>query len=372
MWLCDRTRIVEGWKCPRKRYLGYHLDGRGVSSSQLQLELFLGIVIHDSLAAIATHQRDRGSVDIDLIADSARQQIFDGLKDSSPTGGDFAIEQSHLIEAMIRGFARHTWPRLMQQYPTIIAVEQEVVYDIDDQIRFMSRPDLILADAEGNWFVIEYKSTGSKKEAWVAQWSTAVQVHSQMKAIEASMGTLPTAVIVVGLYKGYVSYGKLSTPLVYGYKQNGQPPFRPDLWSFEYQKGYWRTAAWTRPGGIKQWIADMPDDVLSNQYPVTPPLFLKEDMVDRFFTQTRWREHEIKMACQMLNSGEMDAEAQQNILDVAFPQRFDQCRLGYGKSDEGITCEYLPICHGGGQLGHQFLPRELHHEPEVEQFGETQ
>jgi hypothetical protein len=266
---------------------------------------------------------------------------------------------------MLRGFYRHTWPRLMMQYPTIIAVEAEVTYDIDPTIRFMSRPDLILADADGQWYVIEYKTTSSKKEAWIGQWSTAVQVHSQMKAIESSMGTMPTAAIVVGLYKGYVSYGKLSTPLIYGYKQTGQPPFRPDQWSFEYAKGYWRTPVWTRPGGVKQWIADMPDDVLSNQYPMTPPLFPKDDLIARFFEQTKWRESEIRMACEMIPM--MDAAGQQAILDQSFPQRYDQCRLGYGKSDEGITCEYLSVCHSNGNIGRGFEPRVAHHTDEMEQ-----
>ena len=364
IWLTDRTRIVTDWQCPRKRYLNYHAEGRGLVSADLKLELFLGIIIHDSLAAIA-FQHQSGSVDIDLIASTAGQQVKEALENRGP---EFCNEQSTLVEGLIRGFYRHVWPRLMAQYPKIIAIEQEMSYDINKDIRFMSRPDLILESPDGEWAYIEYKSTGSKREEWVAQWTTAVQVHSTIKAVEATLGQAPSTVIVQGLYKGFSNYGKLNSPIVYGYLRQGQPPFSKDEFSYEYKKGFFRAPIWTLPGGVKQWIENMPPEVLADQFPQTPPIFVKDALVEAFFRQRIVRETEIRMALDMKEQMKSPAD-QQAILDGSFPQNWGACNTGYGTG-----CEYRPVCHGRleNPLSSGYELREPHHDAEMESLDNAQ
>jgi hypothetical protein len=364
--LVDRTRTVTDWKCPRARYWGYEYKGRGISKSVTSLELFMGITVHDALAAIATFQMQGVPIDIDIIAVAAQKQMYNELLRASdpvmPEHMEFALEQSALVEGMIRGFYKHSWPRLMELYPTIIAIEQEAEYELYDsenlQIIFMTKPDLVVEDRDGNLVYLEYKTTSSKKEEWVNSWDTAVQLHSSMRATSRTLGRDVNLVQIVGLYKGYPSYGKQSSPFCYAYKKSGNPPFSRDQIEYEYKAGFRRTPIWEMPGGVKAWVESMPENILANQFPMTAPIAVNDDLVDAFFRQRLIREREILLGtC---------ASTTQTDMDTIFPQRFDQCKPYFGR-----PCTFTKLCHGyvGDPLTEGFTLREPHHEKEREQLG---
>lgn len=369
--LYDRSRVTTDWTCPRKRYWQYEFDGKGVVSGHSSLELFAGTVIHDGLAAIATqHQANGGVVDIDAIAEACFNQMRNSLLETS-TGEigevDFALEQGTLVEGLLRGFYKHAWPRLISAYPTIVHIEKEMTFE-HVGLTFMSRPDLILADAEGNQFYIEYKSTSSKKEGWVNSWATAVQLHSTVRAIQATTGELPMGVVVQGLYKGYESYGKQNSPFCYAFSRKGNPPFTQDEIRYDFKAGFKRIPVWEMPGGVRAWVESMPLDLLGDQFPQVPPIFINEGLVDSFFNQRGYREHEIQMALDLYKMAEEDPDAQVQILNTAFPQRFDQCHPYFGR-----PCSYLRMCHSGvtDPLTEGYIYREPHHEAEVNQDKEN-
>lgn len=366
--LYDRSRVTTDWTCPRKRYWQYEYDGKGIVSGNTHLELWMGTTVHDGLAAIAA-QHQSGEVNIDEIATGARKQMYDSLMGDSEAflqdEYNFACEQGALVEGLLRGFYRAVWPRLMAQYPDIRLVESEMQFD-HDGLRFMSKPDLVLGDPEGNLWYLEYKTTSSKKEGWVNSWATAVQLHSTIRAIEATVNEKVTGVIVQGLYKGYESYGKQSSPFCYSYQRKGSPPFSQDEVQYEYKAGFKRYPTWELPGGVKAWVEGMPDHILGDQFPQTPPIFVNDDLVDRFFEQRNWREQEIKLAMQMIGVLD-DPAASVNVLDTAFPQRFDQCHPYFGK-----PCAYLKLCHGHCEdpLKEGFEYRIPHHEAELQAQSE--
>src|SRR3990167_2529016 len=158
MIVYDRSRVVADLKCPRYRYWAYEHDGKGLTSEGTHLELFLGTAIHDGLAGIA-----RG-LDIDDLAEVAVQQVRQGIMANAvgePGAEDFSYEQAALVEGLLRGFHRSVWPRLREEYPTIVAIEQEYTYEHDGQT-FMARPDLLVANSDGIHY-LEYKSTNSIK-----------------------------------------------------------------------------------------------------------------------------------------------------------------------------------------------------------------
>jgi hypothetical protein len=199
---------------------------------------------------------------------------------------------------MIRGFYKHVWPALMSKYE-IVAVEAEMEYplDPDGQFVFMSKPDLIVRDlASKDLVYLEYKTTSNKKDNWINSWETAVQLHSSIMAAEATLGERPAFVQIVGLYKGYESYGKQSSPFCYAYKKYGNPPFTLDQVAYEFKAGFKRYPTWELEGGLKKWIDDMPESVLANQFPMTPPIIVNEDLVQAFFVQRWHREMEIQDA----------------------------------------------------------------------------
>jgi hypothetical protein len=368
----DRSRSTTDWNCPRQRYLNYELDGTGVVPEDEQVELFTGSVNHDALSAIALGTL-QGSVNIDAIAQAAADKILQFHSRGTPTDAQtlYAKEQASLTYGMLKGFYQHVWPRLMEMYD-IVAVEEEMffVHDQygksnikDGKFIMMCKPDLVLrSKATKELVYYEYKTTSSKKEGWVSQWEDSVQVHSTINAIHQSLGERPTCVIIQGLYKGYESYGKQSSPFCYAYRQQGHPPFSKEIISYEYRNGLRRVPTWELEGGTKKWVEEMPENVLADQYPQTPPIFPNDDLITDFFMQRAMRELEIKMAKQMLEGG-VDEKM---VLNGAFPQRFDRCKAPYGVDRK--PCAFRSVCHGScDPLKSGYVRREPHHELEIAQ-----
>ena len=379
LYLYDRSRVVCDWKCPRQRYWNYEWGGTGVAPQTTALPLFAGITLHDALAAIATEAQAGRDIDGDELAKAVWQQMFTGLTESldpaDVDGFTYAREQATLLEGMVRGFLQHVWPALRAEYPTILFTEQEMSYPhgrdgqlntYDPTLIFMSKPDLILANDQGEAVYIEYKSTSSKRDSWINSWDTAVQLHSTIRSVKATHGVDVQSVVVQGLYKGYESYGKQSSPFCYAYLLRGNPPFTEDRYYYEYQRGAKKVPVWELPGGSKQWVANMPAHVLTEQFPRTAPIYIKDELVDDFFAQAAAREMAIKVGMESLRNAALaeDPEACATILNVVFPQRFDQCVPSFGS-----PCSYRKLCHGPRDvdpLEVGFIRRTPHHGPEVE------
>ena len=370
IWYVDRSRITTDWQCPRKRYLQYHLGGRGVVPATTSIELFMGSTLHDGLARIAD------GMDIDEVASTAQRAMYDSLSQVLPgeiPDADtltFAAEQAALVEGLLRGFHRHAWPRLLQQGWRIIAVEQEMIYRISKHMHFMSKPDLILEDPEGSWWYVEHKSTSSKKSQWVDSWATAVQLHSGIKAVEETLGHPVTGVIVSGLYKGYESYGRQNSPFCYAYVRSGNPPFTADQVQYEYKAGFKRQPTWELPGGVRAWVEAMPEAILADQFPQAPPIFVKDELVEAFFRQVKQREEIIHSAVLSIQTAEKVGGKEEHIqawLDSDFPQKFDQCQPAWGRG-----CQFRRICHSrvDNPLEQGYTVREPHHEAERRMFDE--
>jgi hypothetical protein len=371
----DRSRMTTDWTCPRRRYWQYEFDGTGVVPEDEAVELFTGSVVHDAMASIARGQQ-LGTVDIDQIATAASAAMLAYHTKEKLTGSysierdaTYAKEQAALIYGMLKGFYQHAWPKLMAKYE-IVAVEEEMFFVHDQHGKgsltgsfvMMCKPDLVLRDRITKDLVyLEYKTTSSKTEEWIARWEDAVQVHSTLNAIEQSLGERPVACVVQGLYKGYESYGKQSSPFCYAYMKQGHPPFyKPEL-SYEYKNGLRRVATWELEGGTKAWVEAMPDAILVDQYPQTPPIFPNDDLITDYFSQRAMRELEIKMAKEMLASA--DETSAKVVLNGAFPQRFDQCKP-YSKNTK--PCPNRVMCFGNctDPIKAGFVKRLAHHQLE--------
>ena len=357
--LYDRSRVVADWRCPRARYWQYEHNGRGIVSDSTSLELHMGTAVHDALATIA-REHQVGKVDIDAIATTAAKGMYDSLlqfaiDENEAEGRTFAAEQAALVEGLVRGFYAHVWPTLTAAYPVILAIEQEMTYPQPDGLCFMAKPDLVVMDAQEEIWYVEHKTTSSKKPSWVQSWQTAVQLHSTIRAIEATIGRDVTGVHVHGLYKGWENYGKQNSPFCYAYVKDAAPPFTAERVEYEYKPGFRRQPTWERPGGVAAWVAGMPANMLADQFPQAPPIFIKDDLVEAFFKQTAARELRIA-AC--MSSSPNDAD-----LDEVFPQHFDQCVPAWGR-----PCGYRRLCHShvDDPLEAGYCWRDPHHLPELE------
>jgi hypothetical protein len=143
--------------------------------------------------------------------------------------------------------------------------------------------------------------------------------------------------------------------------KQGHPPFyKPEL-SYEYKNGLRRVATWELEGGTKAWVEAMPDAILVDQYPQTPPIFPNDDLITDYFSQRAMRELEIKMAKEMLASA--DETSAKVVLNGAFPQRFDQCKP-YSKNTK--PCPNRVMCFGNctDPIKAGFVKRLAHHQLE--------
>jgi hypothetical protein len=375
--LHSRPRAEADWECPRRRYWLYEFDGRGLNAEVESFEQYFGTTQHDGLAAIATFWKRDGKVDIDLIASTAQQQMYQHLiKNGEGTDEqveNFASEQAALTEGLLRGFYKHVWPRLIEKYAKILAIEADVSFIHDEEgldnkegdFEFMAKPDLVLSTEDESEIVyIEYKSTSSKKEKWINSWDRSVQVHATREAIKQTLGYDCTGVIVQGLYKGYESYGKLSTPLAYAYHRWGNPPFTKTETLYEYKPGYKKYPTWQLEGGVKQWVDGMPEEVLMEQFPCTPLIFPDPDNTTRFFRQRALREKEIKLASAALTEPEMSPGMRQYLLDKHFDQRNNKCKPAWG-----FECPMQHLCFGqiNDPLKAGMTYRNPHHQTEIDQ-----
>lgn len=377
--LWDRSRATTDWTCPRKRFWNYEFRNRGIVPVGTKLEFFTGIVLHDCLAAIAHAAQHEVELDIKDLARNAYDQMVQALCPPRVEGEpldlnkvEFAREQATLVQGLILGFYKHAWPRILAEYPKVVVYEAEMEkpgerLDLDPPLLFMSKPDVILESMDGRLAYLEYKSTSSKKPEWISSWETAVQLHSTIKAVKHTLGLEVDHVVVQGLYKGYESYGKQGSPFCYYYRREGHPPFSKSEISYEYRAGMRRYPVWELEGGVESWVASMPDYILAQQFPRTPPIFINEDLVAAFFRQREARERAILIANELLKKYASDPEMTQYIMDTEFPQRFDQCSPAWG-----YGCEYKGLCHGpeGDPLQHGYEWREPHHAREAEAFRE--
>lgn len=360
--LYSRSAVVTDWTCPRKRFLNYEYSGRGLSPAATPLELYFGILIHDGLAAIVA------GIDIDAICNAAikqfRYHLLEGTNEDYEAT-QFAEEQCALGEGLLRAFARHIWPALMEEYEVVLA-EQEMTFE-HDGLTFMAKPDLVLRHREsGDLLYLEYKTTSSIKEQWMSSWQYAVQVHSTVKAIEATLGEKVERVIIQGLHKGYISqYNRQESVFCYGYFKPGTPPFVKDTWSYIWKAGLKKEPIWKREGGVKRWVEEMPINILSKELPQTPPIFINDDLVNAFFRQRAIREHVIRNARNAIVENPADAAG---YLDHYFPQNFEACNPGWGKG-----CAYKKLCHGShpDPLRVGFDIRHSHHEMEEKVLNES-
>lgn len=359
----SRSAVAQDWSCQRKRYWGYEYQGRGLSSATTPLALYFGILLHDGLAAIVQ------GVPIDDICKAAVEQFrFHLLEDKQfdQEAVDFADEQCALGEGLLRAFDKHAWPMLMSQYE-VVASEQEMLYE-HDGLTFMAKPDLLLRHREsGDMVYVEFKSTSSIKEQWMTSWQTAIQLHSSIKAVEATLGETIQQVMVIGLYKSYMSnYGRQESIFCHGYHKPGQPPMVKEQWSYIYRAGLKKSPIWKKEGGVKKWVEEMPENLLSQQLPMTPPIFVNRDLIESFFRQRGIREHDIRTARKQIADPNLSDYEKQQWLDTIFIQNFEACSPGWGTG-----CDFKKLCHGYVQdpLLAGFQLRHSHHQVEEGQLN---
>jgi hypothetical protein len=377
--LFDRTRAEHDWACQRYRYYGFEFGGRGIAPTTGGFDAQLGTLLHratETFAKTFGEQRDILGEVAPQIGSDARQLAHD-----FDFNAQRVQEWGALAEGIIRGFYRHVWTRFMRDYE-IVAIEPECELPIDspgNKIIFMSRPDLILRDRRtGAYVYADWKSTSWNNEKWINSWSKKIQLHSGMRAATKTLGVHVEYAIIVGLYKGFEKYDRRNSVFTYGFVHEGQPGILDDQFSYEYMRAKgWQRFGLTQ-GTIANWVENMPEATLAAQFPETPLIPIRDDLVDKFVQQRGIREADIRNARETMKEiAELDDgvsdEDKLRLIDIemnsCFSQNFDRCEPAWG-----YPCNMRDLCWQSAiradPLGSgMFQWRDPHHAAERKQMG---
>lgn len=108
---------------------------------------------------------------------------------------------------------------------------------------------------------------------------------------------------------------------------------------------------WTRgliteyPGGIIGWVDDLPDEVIAENFPVSPIIPYDEELVKLLLAQIEHRSRDTQEYLDMLNAIEIEIceavfdETIDRIVEQAFPRNVTSCRNHFGR-----RCVFYDAC----------------------------
>jgi hypothetical protein len=350
----DRTRNSTDLKCRRMRYWAFEWRRRGISARLRGVPLEMGSIIHDALAHLLEGR------EIDEVAAEAVTR-HQKAQDEGKLGlaEERVLESQVLLEGMLRGWHRFVLPRILSEYH-VIKVEGEVIYDFLG-CRLGAKPDVLLRrKGDQTLWYVEWKTTSTMSPEYFNSWTKAVQLHAGALGVARTIGEEIAGAIVFCIYKGYWNkkYRRQESIFCYGYgpRDNGDHAF-PQRLAYEYKPGLIKYPI----VDIKRWVAEMPEDVLSEQFADTGPVLLDERLCEAWLRQTAIREKEIDHAVNLIELA-ASPEAREEILDRYFQQNFNECLPAFG----GFRCSYHDACHvkhiGEDPIGSGIFDlREAHH-----------
>jgi hypothetical protein len=256
---------------------------------------------------------------------------------------DVVEEQAAHVEALTLGWARVRLPVWLDTYE-VVETEQEDRVALSDDVTLAVRADAIVRRREdGRMFVVNFKTVGTADERWLRAWEVDMQLMTELLAAEHRYGQEFGGVIIEGLVKGrrmpqkndigdVVGYAD-STPLLYGYKVDANPPLTQLEYGWEYtrRKGWHKFKTWredfqhsvlmpTTMTALQYWINWLPAEVVESQFVVVPPIYRDRDRIESCVRQIVAIERDISIGMEAIRTiGGVE------ILDDTFIQNTHAC-----------------------------------------------
>lgn len=321
----SRSAVETYQRCKRRRYIEYFWNGRGIAPVRTGVELMTGSATHEGLAILHIQWQDGIAPSIKGAVACALSTLKTLWKEPESEIDKFHFdEQSALVEAMLRAY--HSWllPRLMSRYK-VLAIEQEIDFQLSRNTVFEARPDLIVEDLTSkDVLVLDYKTLANfdtrrermvsvdlqgiteaiATQKWLEQTSSCMKsalalfqsrvrsanfqskvvpfLANQMESLPVNVTGTKMIFLLKGIrkeekYKG-LGTGRFVTnsSLIYGYEQD-TPSGKLYAHSWFYpnesnQSGYgtlgrsWKKfPVWKMEGGVERWIELISEKVIDHQ-----------------------------------------------------------------------------------------------------------
>lgn len=326
------SRVSTDEHCERARYYASEFGGTGIQSTSSGWDLVFGNILHKYLNDLATNGRTNYN--------AARVEVQEAALKAG-LGTILARDYSVVAEGQLRGFVRWIWPQWMDQFEI---VETERLRHWEAQVGFIFRykQDILLRSRTTGLLVYpDYKTTSSDDPKWIAAWNKSAQLHSSMYAMLHGYNIDIDHSLAVGLYKGYKDRKDKDVPRsIFSYGWVNREYSMMPKYAYEYQRGrgWERFSTAEEFENLESWIANMPEAVLSQQFPTSAPIHLRTDIAATYFRQQLLREQEIMEAINALHQS-TDIKEIEYLLDKHFRQDFSKCQPAYG-----FGCEFANIC----------------------------
>ena len=400
IYLTDRSRIDTREDCERKRYLNYDFDVEGeaigIQRRSASLPLLNGTEIHEAHARLLANAAGFPGAekwDLESIVEDMKARYRKAVEDRGVYGEvdleGLIREQTALLEAMLRTFARTWLPRILADYD-VVTIEQPMDWEMAPGLVQKLRFDTVLRrKGDGQLVILDYKSMAYISDAWQKKLERATQTSLYITAAEELFGE-PVEMAYIGMAKGQWkketaqapawSGEKIQlTPYLYAYANTNEIG---TIYRTKYTnaKGFKKIRTYEHMT-VAEWVSwlfnnerSLVDELFTFMPPFSPTpaernrrveLIVREEL--RYIQQIRDYEAMKREALETGNEA-LALKAQKYLDFVAAPMRENSC-FKYGASH---TCPFYDVCFNEGALEYvledgAFVKRDPHHSTELEE-----
>jgi hypothetical protein len=389
---------MAGMDCAMKRYLGYHagLHSLGWTKKQQVVALSTGIYVHQGLASIMRLVMDSGKIPL-------RDELKGCVEDAATSYRDMVLlsglneeheeyimmEQCTLIQGLIYGWCKMMLPTIVNDFE-IVAVEEEERFKVAlkgfDVIQ-MSRPDFVARrKSDGQLGIHDFKTASMIGDDYIEQYRESVQMAVGTLGVEARLKEPVSHYYIHVLLKGgrgHFKKAKVADPIkkqysdfCYGMIQPAQPPIQDDTrWAFGRgvwadKSPIWETQFTQKPKdwtNVEFWVEQLPEAILREGFVLIGPYARQSHMTQQYVEsmvpeELRWVRRLWTLYDAEVQYG-WSSEQFQSCLNEEIPR-------SYNCWNYGSRCQFYSICYkepGWEKPENNFIPREPHHTPEMEQ-----
>lgn len=378
----SRSAVACYQACPRRRYWQYEAPNGtstpGWERRRLALPLATGIYVHEGLERALKGESPTEAAGHARAAYMA-EVVARSLAVEEGTDEQAVVEeQGAHVEALVLAWCRVRLPKWNDEYE-VVEVEVEDRVPLSEDVTLAVRADVIVRRKyDHRMFVVNFKTVAQADERWIKSWEVDMQLMTELLAAERRHGATFGGVIIEGLVKGRrmpekdnvgtVTGYRDSTPLLYGYKCDANPPFTNGEYAWEYtrRKGWYRFPVWkegfpiatpdrfTSAFALDYWINWLPEEVVEGCFTIVPPIMRDEARIQSKVAQIVAMESDIESGLRQvtINGASLDDWFPQNESECLWPSKcacFDLCFTSNVADDPG----------GSGL----YQPRRDHHQP---------
>lgn len=178
----------------------------------------------------------------------------------------------------------------------VLSIEEELQTPITSNVVLYTRADAVLRDrADGTLWVLNWKTAGDVK-GWNRKWFYDIQSWTESLAAESKLGEPVAGCIYIGVHKGPMYNGQISSRLLYGYRYKGR-----DGESFSYATennggGVRFSVAQEKfpfGDGIPAWVNFLSPEYLSGFFVESAPQIRQDRLVEAWLRQVAAHESDI-------------------------------------------------------------------------------